>query len=835
MRSTQLLALGLALSWRMQPLAAGELPTQPFHYHEGFEGKDTVAIWATNGKQEVHFKGITDEKAFSGAKSFKLDVTLTDGTYHYWGAPVKAPCAGRLKFSGRIWVEQAGKGSAGLGVNFAFPPTHHSGCGAIDKVRKPTKEWKLMECDLVARGAATADSVVRRYTTGLTGSDVAAFVDRWGLFVYGRAGTRIVLYLDDIKIEGEVPDPGAYKAHGQARWQAARDAFRSQMAQWRADADAALSELDALGELSPMTRRIRETALKAADAAKAQIKRYAKRGYAATWELDELKDKLALVRYAAPNIQDISKLGAAERPYLTYVAKAITNRKLLPTTFPIPARTGSRLDVTACRGEYEPATFAVSALQDVKGLLVTPTDLRGDAGTISASAVDVRVVKCWFQSGRRISETSKRLLTPELLLRDDRLVRVDLGAKHNYLRTGKGSETLISGPDSAVMAQIQPQDAATLQPVGIRGEMTKQFWVTVHVPDDAAAGKYTGRLRLTADGVAASEMALRLRVLPFALEKSPLCYSIYYRGRLHADGLGSVSSEAKSPQQFEAEMRNMHAHGVDYPTVYQGYSEDLLPRVFELRARAGLPRGPLYTLGIGTGCPATPDALARLKAGVEKWLAMAKQHGYDEVYVYGIDEAAGERLKAQRAAWAAVRDAGAKTFVACYKGTFEAMGDLLNVAVLAGPPIREEAEKYHGLGHRAFCYANPQVGEERPETYRRNFGLLLWKAGFDGAMDYAYQHSFGHGWNDFDSKRYRDHNFTYQTVDGVIDTIQWEGFREGVDDVRYLATLLKAIDAANAARPELAARARQWVEQMDVQSDLDALRAEMVKWILKLR
>ena len=25
----------------------------------------------------------------------------------------------------------------------------------------------------------------------------------------------------------------------------------------------------------------------------------------------------------------------------------------------------------------------------------------------------------------------------------------------------------------------------------------------------------------------------------------------------------------------------------------------------------------------------------------------------------------------------------------------------------------------------------------------------------------------------------------YPTVDGMIDTIAWEGFREGVDDVRY--------------------------------------------------
>ena len=36
----------------------------------------------------------------------------------------------------------------------------------------------------------------------------------------------------------------------------------------------------------------------------------------------------------------------------------------------------------------------------------------------------------------------------------------------------------------------------------------------------------------------------------------------------------------------------------------------------------------------------------------------------------------------------------------------------------------------------------------------------------------------------------------YPMTDGVIDTIQWEGYREGVNDIRYLATL-DAVDTAH--------------------------------------
>jgi hypothetical protein len=54
---------------------------------------------------------------------------------------------------------------------------------------------------------------------------------------------------------------------------------------------------------------------------------------------------------------------------------------------------------------------------------------------------------------------------------------------------------------------------------------------------------------------------------------------------------------------------------------------------------------------------------------------------------------------------------------------------------------------------------------------------------------YAYQHSFCNIWNDFDDPVFRDHVFAYPTVNGVIDTTAWEGYREGVDDVRYLTKL----------------------------------------------
>jgi hypothetical protein len=157
---------------------------------------------------------------------------------------------------------------------------------------------------------------------------------------------------------------------------------------------------------------------------------------------------------------------------------------------------------------------------------------------------------------------------------------------------------------------------------------------------------------------------------------------------------------------------------------------------------------------------------------------------------------------------------------------------------------------------------NPMIGLEQPDLYRQNYGLHLWKGGWDGACNFAFQADFGvggwrndAGWDDFNvdpNQRWTDHNMTYAGLDGPFDTIQWEGFREGVDDVRYLRTLEDHIARAQAAgRPEVAALGRSietWLHRIPIHSkprilhpgavpphDLDGSRRQIVLRIEQLR
>lgn len=819
---------------------AQELALQPYSYHESFEGEmPGFEQWATNGTHTVNFIGITDEAAYEGNKSLKLDVTLDSGSYHYWGVRLRVPMAGRLKLSARIRVAEGNTAGVSFGTNAVYPPTHHSGCGGGERLTAPMAEWRLEESDLVERGKTGAAGVMGNYTATVTGDDVGAYLDRWAVFVYGGEGTRnrAVVYIDDIRIEGEVPTEPDYDAFIARRWAVGQERLQTQLAGWRTEVAEARKSIEGMPEAPAALREAAERVKAGPDKADALLDAFARRGYGNASELAQIQEALFAARYGPATIAAAAAAVEAGQPYLLYGPPAITNNRLTADTFPIPAPLAESLSCSGCAGEYESMSVAIYALEALDAVTVEVNDLTGDAGTIPASAVDVHVVKSWFQAGRGIGDRSHKQLAPELLLKDDDLVRVDLEAGENHLRStaenGTHTYLLCSGPTSENLEGVRPIDAETLQPVNIAENTLKQFWFTVQVPEDAAAGEYAGSVVFTFNGTQRS-LPLRLTVHPFELLPSRLTYSIYYRAKLSADGQPTITSERRSEEQYRAEIADMKAHGVLYPTNYQGYDEPLIRRVLDIRQEVGMPTERFYNLGRSTGSTTDPEQLVALAHDVKKWIALCDEYGYGEVYFYGIDEAKGERLAAQKATWGAVQDAGGKTFVACYHGTFEAMGSLLNCAVLAHRPDPAEAAKWHGVGSEAFTYAYPQVGVEEPETYRRNFGLVLWKAGFDGAMDYAYQHGFGHVWNDFDSSNYRDHNFTYPTVNGVVGTLAWEGFREAVDDVRYVTTLEAAIKASDDA--DAAKQAQAWLDALEPDTaDLYETRARMVEWIGRLK
>ena len=85
---------------------------------------------------------------------------------------------------------------------------------------------------------------------------------------------------------------------------------------------------------------------------------------------------------------------------------------------------------------------------------------------------------------------------------------------------------------------------------------------------------------------------------------------------------------------------------------------------------------------------------------------------------------------------------------------------------------------------------------------------------YRGVVDYIYCK----GWNDYNIGHLRQHNFVYSTVDGVLDTVQWEGYREGIDDLHYWATPRKLLRKASST--QVVKGAKKFLDNMRVASDL---------------
>ena len=546
-------------------------------------------------------------------------------------------------------------------------------------------------------------------------------------------------------------------------------------------------------------------------------------------------------------------VSADQGKYSVFGVKAISDDRILPSTSFKNTTEIDKLRVVAALGEYEPISFVIRSKQDVLGLKpVCTTDLRSENGTISSENIDIRLVKCWYQGCvdsihyKHCPSRAGRYLVPELLLKDDRLLKVDRIEKVNWLRVNlSGAETYIDitstenserkrDEDRSIPPNVTFEDAEDLRAVNIRGGQNQQYWITIYVPPESSPGLYIGKIVLKSDNKPNREIALEVDVLPFELDPPKLEFSIYYRGRIAGESanLKRVSTELKTEGQLIEEMKNMRRHGIVSTTITQTYSkfDDLFEKNLRIRREVGM-NSNLYVLWASTYFE--NEILAK------SLMNFVRPLGFDEVYFYGGEELSENEWAEREQLWNDMRSIGGKIFVGKGPPEFADKIDLglTSTRKMTSSHAKMVAQEYHKNGNRIFARGNPQVGIENPEIYRRNYGMLLWSLGFDGAMDYAYQDSWGSVWNDFDGY-FRDHVFAYPTSSGVIDTIQWEGFREGVDDVKYLTTLINVVQAAKnaGANVEKVEKVETWIRSIDyANADLDEVRAEIVRNILTLR
>src|SRR5690606_38752327 len=152
------------------------------------------------------------------------------------------------------------------------------------------------------------------------------------------------------------------------------------------------------------------------------------------------------------------------------------------------------------------------------------------------------------------------------------------------------------------------------------------------------------------------------------------------------------------------------------------------------------------------------------------------------------------------------------------------------------PDVKYRIKRWKDLDVYLSFYAGQHTGSENPQFVRRQHGLLSYLQGHN--MTYNYRFAWG-PWNDRSNTPYRPMVVAYLNHGGVVDTLQWEGFREAIDDIRYLTQLQllvrEAIASGDIRRLYEARKAKQYLALLDQhEADLNTMRMDVIEYILTL-
>ncbi len=482
-------------------------------------------------------------------------------------------------------------------------------------------------------------------------------------------------------------------------------------------------------------------------------------------------------------------LSAADRARGFYVWHRHWAQVVYPWTNPTPEELYPELRIFAAPGEYEPLTFCVRPLKAVKNCTVEP----GDIGPVPARAIEVRKVH-YMKARPNYTVRYRYRIVPDPLVRWE------------------------GGPLAA--------------------NENARFWLTVHVPERARPGLYSGAIQVTVDGQRWM-VPVKLRVLDVRLMEDPKhTYGIYYRHPL--DGYFSAADDGSRQywrRRAEMEHADMVAHGTKnivlscwFPAADESGKFNVGDAFERLQAKLDLAKkygfyGP-YAVSFNTGgvyrkymksSPGShirdvkmpPDEFFReITAMVRTIEQERRRRGWPDFVYYPVDEpsTAPNSVAYMVRVLQAVRAAGVRTYVTAdpTRGAFDPMRPYVDVwctqpflprrgVILADMQKR---------GVEYWCYPNHVNGENDHTPVagaRMTYGFGFWRSGFLRLIPWIYAYDVGDPWNYLDG-RVSDFFNRHEPDGRPIPVAMWEAYREGYDDYRYIYSLQQAIERAKRSR-----------------------------------
>jgi len=451
-----------------------------------------------------------------------------------------------------------------------------------------------------------------------------------------------------------------------------------------------------------------------------------------------------------------------------------------PNTYPRESERLHMLTGFATPGEYEPLTFGVYPIRDLKNFRVQVSELVGPAARIARSEISLRLVTYWNIGYPRYTSRDTYRRLPELLEQVD----------------------------------VHSSPAGECQ----------RWWLRVHVPPETPPGVYRGTVTIWDDDFQqASAIPVTLRVLGFPLQRDPAKhYSVYYNVR------NSVQFRDKSEAFVRAAMDNEHramiAYGIDMvPTLSLTISAD--GRRAELRYPEELQRmldlgmtGPVPVTGgnmIGRIYRATtpggtvgshwlisklppPEFYQRVTDAFRALANHCKAKGWPDLVCCPLDEVTASRKDFGARVYKAVKSAGIRTYATKNPRAPDAAPYMPYIDVWCSQPYSVPYQRIVAQQrYEYWSYPNHNAGEIKDRRVmckggRMTYGFGFWRSGYTTLIPWHW--AWTPAPDQFDYLR-GSRSGCGQRIDeqgNVIPAIYWECFREGRDDARYLYTLQQA-------------------------------------------
>lgn len=582
-------------------------------------------------------------------------------------------------------------------------------------------------------------------------------------------------------------------------------------------------------------------------------------------DVKKLRNDLANAAELAKQMQ--SGKGITGKAVTVYSVPPTGQEFLSEYKLPEEGKFTDTLQIIAAKNEFESASFLLFAFQNTK-LTFKVTDLYSGDNVIPASALDMFMVKRWIRCGGAWmsyhADKYQRLLVPDLLLKDENLIRVDEIRRTNELRLTYPEKTVyadVSQYSTTNDPSIDPlkepmEDASELQPVTIPAAgRTQQMWINFNAPKQAPAGLYEGSIHIFADGKEAGLLKVQVRLLPFDLPEAKTYYDS------NRTFISWLTGTPRGPESYvNKQLKFLSEHSIRNFNGYDWSSEEAFKKSLDRMKKYGFDLSLLLGAPCGSDGPHLKYEKDPAKQTMAEYLSMKEKKkltvveaigwvkkylGHDQLHFYGRDEASGYRgLRVnQEAFWTAIREAGGKISAAATVNTFEHVADIENLFATVVID-KEQADMWHSVGARCLNYANPFSGPENPLFFRRKCGLMMYKDNYDGFFLLAFT-SFRNIWNEFADDpggdgNYRNFQMTYPIKSGPVDTMAMCGLREGLDDIRY-ATLLKtqaekAIASGDFELEREGKRQLAWLNMLDgKECDLEYARMGMIDRIIILQ